>query len=389
MVIGMPDVPVGVIPAPADPAPPDVHPVVAARQARAEKLAKVSAGLAKGAGTAAPAPAPKTPEKLPSERGHEPKLEEKPKLNAAPEEQPPEDEPKSEDKKLETDDAKSEVVEPDDKTKKALDAIDKQAKKFREEQAASKREMEQWVADQRADIARRDASLKERESKLGEIEKLKAEARKNPIDHLRKFAGFESEDEWELVGRGAFPFTKAGKADPRAQEVAARAQKTTATDSELADLRTELKQVREELAAKEKQAEARSFVENWKSEAAKAIPTDKPTLIARLHSKSPEKAKQALVAIGAELERASGETPSHADVIAEFEKRERAELEDRGVDVEALLKPAPAAPAKPVPKTLDVGAPAGGTRPVTRPTSREEKISAVAAGLKKQRAEAP
>lgn len=379
----MGDVPVGAVPAPevstATPVKP-TNPVVVAREKRAAKLAEVSKGLTKLGGSAeAPKSAVASTDALPSEKVEPPKAAqvekpvEEPKQEPAPEpEKPTEPEPKADDE------------QPDPKTAKALAAIDKQAKKFREEQAAAKREFEQEMADQRAEFARERAAFKAEADSFANLQKM------HPLDAIRKLRPNMTEDDWEVVGRGAFPFTKAGKADPRAAEIAARTHKESTRDSELADLRKELAEMRETMAAQSKATEARSYVDRWSGDAVKSIPSDKKTLIGNLHAKAPEKAKQALLAIGAELERANGgETPDYADVIAEFEKRERAELEARGVDVDALLKPATAAPApKPAPKTLDVTAPTNGTRPINGSPSRAEKLAAISAGLKKLGADA-
>lgn len=394
-----PEVPVGAVPGPEAPVVTQTRPpsaVAAAREARAAKLKEVSAGITKinaaeaaqaapagaGQGGAQPQP-PGRPELLPSEKPTEKPAEKAPEPKAELEQL---EQPKVEEKPAEP---KPDDAPPDAQTKKALDAIDKQAKKFREEQAAAKRAFDQEVAEQRAELAR---MKQEMQSKFGAMEELEKLAARDPIGLIRKMRPNMSEDDWEVVGRGAFPFTKAGKADPRAAELAARAQKATAVDSEISDLRAELTKVRDELAARDKQAELRSYVERWSGDAVKAIPSDRKTLIGNLHAKAPEKAKQALLALGAELERANdGETPDYADVIAEFEKRERAELEARGVDVDALLKPAaakpPAPPAKP-PTTIDPTLPRGGTRPVNAHPTREQKIAAVTAGLKKLDAEA-
>jgi hypothetical protein len=367
-----------------------MSPAATARDARAAKLKEVSAHIAKmGADSATSASAvaqpqqPNQPALLPSET-HTGDAKPEPKIEAKPEEPAVEaDEPA----KVEAKPAEEVEAKPDPQTAKALAAIDKQAKKFRDEQVAAKRAFDQEIAEQRTELARMKQEMTSRYGSMEELQKL---AEKSPIDLLRKLRPNMTEDDWEIVGRGAFPFTKTGKADPRAAEVAARVQKETTRDSELSELRKMVSDLTEQIATQGKKVEAQTFVENWQSEAIKAIPADKPTLIARVHAKSPAKARTALLAIGAELERANdGEAPSYGEVIAEFERRERAELEDRGVDVDALLapsKPAPAPAAKSA--TLDVAAPAGGTRPINGRPTREQKLAAVTAGLRKLSADA-
>lgn len=387
----MADVPVGNVPSPVTTAVPvkPTNPAVVAREQRAAKLAKVSAGLTKLGSDAAQAPAPAKPEMLASEKPPEPAKPAEPKVEAqleqpAEPEKPKLDDAKSDEKKdLE---AKPVDDQPDEKTAKALAQIDKQAKRFREEQAAAKRAFDQEMADGRAELARMKAELS---STAASLDELKRQAKRDPIAVLRKL-GIESEDEWELVGRGAFPHTKTGKADPRSATALAQTQKERELAERFERIERENAEMREQLTTSQKKAEAQRVVEQWTSAAVKAIPSDKPTLIARLHAKSPEKARNALLFLGGELERANdGETPSHEDVIAEFERRERAELEDRGVDVDALLRPTTAAPAKAAPKTLDLEAPKGGTRPINGNPSRAERLAAVSAGLKKLQTETP
>lgn len=377
----MADVPVGAVPAPVSPAVPvkPANPVVVAQAARAEKLAKVSAGLSKLGGENTPAPTAPKVDVLPSERAPEapkaPELEAKPDPKVDPE-KPDEVEAKPE--------AKSDD-EPDPKTAKALAAIDKQAKRFREEQAVAKREFEQEMAQQRADFARERSEF---QAQRKSIEDLRARAKRDPIGHLREM-GLETEDEWETVGRGAFPHTKAGKSDPRSAAVAAQSLKEREILERVAAAEARAEAIEKSLTETQQRAEAKRHVDEWTSGAVKAIPTT-PTLIGKLHAKSPEKAKQVLLDIGARLERENdGETPSHADVIAEYERARRAELEETGVDVDALLKPAAETPAKkPVAtRTLDVGAPTGGVRPINDSPSRAEKLANVSAGLRKLHAE--
>jgi hypothetical protein len=369
----MPEVPVGVVPGPAEPALPQVHPAVAAREARAAKLAKVSAGLAKASTDAPIAPAPKAgTEKLPSEKLAEAVVEAKI-------EEKPVDEPTIEEKKSEP---VVEAKEPADdeldaKTKKGLEAVDKQAKKFREEQARIRADFD----IERAEHARRVAEFNAKASSFEELQKL---AERDTLAAIRKLRPNLTEDDWEAIGRGAFPHTKAGKADPRSAAVAAQ----SAKDREYAERMERLEKQNQELLEKhetaQKQAEARKVVAEWQDSAVKAIPTDKPSIAAKRYASAPEKVRQELLAIAVQLEKANdGETPTHAEVVAAFEKRERAELEERGIDVDALLKGAPAAPKKPAAKTLDVGAPAGGTRPAVPAQTREQRLAATTAGLKK------
>jgi len=337
---------------------------------RAEKLAAVTAGLAKldaaaveapPAAEAPPAPAEKTPAPAP-----------KPDAKPAPSDAKPTDEA------------------PDDKTAKGLAAIDRRAKQFRDEQAAERAKLEL----ERAELARLRADVEGRGSSLDEIKKL---AKLDPIAALAKL-GIDSEDEWENVGRGAYPRTKAGKADPRAAPAVAQTQAQREIAAQIAELRQQQSEIAEFLRTQTAQTQKKAFVDQYLDAAVKAIPTT-PTLIGKLHSKSPERARQALLDLGASMEAAAMKadgatkydpsyTPSHADVIAEYERVRRTELEEQGVDVDALLAPPkPAAAPTTKPKaTLDPTSTTG-TRPVNDRPTREQKLAAVTLGLKKLEAE--
>ena len=97
-----------------------------------------------------------------------------------------------------------------------------------------------------------------------------------------------------------------------------------------------------------------------KGEAKEAAP-----VVNKLLAKNPAKTREKLFAIADELGRALGAPPEYGDVIAEMEKRERADLEDRGVDLGVYLGATAAPPAKPS-KTLGRAGGGGKTAPVAQ-----------------------
>jgi hypothetical protein len=386
----MADVPVGAAPvAPAAPpasaaGAPAGSPTAVVRRptavVRADKLAAVNAGLAKLDGSAATevATAATAADKPAGDSAHDPKLSQTPaaKDAAAPK-----------------DPAKPAADEPvDDKTAKGLAAIDRRAKAFRDEQAAEKAKLDL----ERVELARIKADVEGRGAGLDELRKL---AKRDPIAALAKL-GLESEDEWETVGRGAYPRTKAGKSDPRAAPAVAQTERERQLADELASLKKGHEELTASLRTRDAQAQQQAYVRDYLDSAVKAIPTT-PTLIGKLHAKSPEKARQTLLELGTTMEREAmradgttrydpAHTPSHAELITRYEKDRRAELEEQGVDVDALLvpaaaKPAPAPAAKPK-VTLDPTSTTG-TRPVNDKPTRAEKLAAVNLGLKKFEAE--
>lgn len=373
------DVPVGAVPAPEPAAAvtPKVPAAIAAQAARASKMVSLREGLSKFKATLPPDPAPgEKPVEKPVDQIAAPVVEAKPdKLNDDLDTKPAD--------KLNDPAPDAKPIEPkqdelDDKTKRGLAAIEKQAKKFRDEQATERASL----ALERAELARLKAEITGKASSIDELKKLK------PTDVLDKL-GLD-DDGLDLVARAAYARTTKGKADPRAAAAVAEAERTRASsshESTIADLQKQIEDLKGEFTRRDQFAETRQYVTKWQDDAVKSIPVDKPTLIGKLHEKTPEKARQILLAIGQHIEKANdGETPTHAEVIAEYEKLRREELEEQGVDVDALLKPTVAPKAKASTKTLDVTS-VTGVRPINGSPSKAEKLAAVSAGLKRLRAE--
>lgn len=345
----MGDVPVGAVPSPVASA--TAAPPASPTAVKAAKLASVTAGLAKLAESEkVSAPVEATPTPVVSPDAPTP---------------PP----------VATSEAPAADEAPDPKTAKGLAAIEKQAKRFRDEQSAAKAELDV----ERAEIARLRAEATGKVTSIAELKKMK------PLEVLEAL-GFESEDDYDVLARGAYAKTKAGKTDPRLKQQAEQTAEARDLKTTVAELRKQIEELGGEFTKRDARAQTEAFVAKWQDEAIKAIP-EEPSLIGRLAAKSPEKARDVLLTIGKYLEKQTGETPTHAECIEEYEKYRRAELEDTGVDVAALLRPQADAPAKKSPsRSLDITTP-GGTRPLNTNLSRAEKLAAVTAGLRKLDAE--
>jgi len=350
----MGDVPVGAIAAPEAPVGTVTLGKAPAASNRAAKLAAANAALAKLSIAEIAAEVPLKTEAVVVDPSVEPKTDE-PKVETKP--------------------------EPDAPTTRALAQIEKQAKKFRDEQAAAKADL----AQERAELARIKAEHAAKQTSFEELQKLYRTDRAAAIE---KLAGSDSEEEYEAAARAAFARTKAGKADPRNQHAAAQTSREREQATKIEKMESELEELRNEFKSRDKAAEAKDFQKQFLDAAVKAIP-EAPSLIGKLYAKAPDKARQALLHIGARLERENdNETPTHAEVIAEYEKMRRAELEEQGVDVDAMLRP----PVKSdstkaiTTKTLDITS-TPGTRPLNGTPTRAEKLAAVTAGIKKLDAE--
>lgn len=293
---------------------------------------------------------------------------------------------------VETETSTESTTQYDAQTTRALEAIEKRDKRAREQldkdRAAFKAEMEQ----SRAEIARIKAEASGKTPSLEELKKLPAA--KRAIEAM-KLAGLDPDDEeaMEVIARDTYARSKSGKADPKNRVYADQLAERNGLEAQLAELRRMVEETRSSLTERDQRAQLEQFQGRYLDEAVKAIPAE-PTFIGQAVKANPERARQHLLSIGQELERELGETPTHAEVIAEYEKRSRQDLRDRGLNdaqITALLTPAKPAPvAAPAPRaparTLD---PSTGpsTPPINGQPSRDQKLARAREGLKQLRAQ--
>lgn len=344
--------PAAPVPAPAPPAAAVVQRGPGRAERRAGAIARLQAtGAAATAAAGTPAEAPK-PSSAPAAEAPKPAPAEPPK--------PADD-------------------KPDPATERGLRTIEQAKKKWQDEKAQADADYEVRVAK----LAQREKEIEGRVTSRDDLKKLSPAELLDKLDHL-------SEDDHEALARAAYARTKAGKADPAAQAAARDAMRSSGSRTELAELRAKLDAANEEikkLGGEFSRRDAASFAERWVGEAVKAIPSDKPTFLSKLHANEPDTARRELLAIGVELEKANdGEQPTHAEVIEEFEKRQRARIKAMGLDPDAMLappKPAPAPAAKPA-RTLDPAAP-NVTRAENAPKTRDERREIAFANLRASR----
>lgn len=340
-----------------------VQPQTPTQSPRAAKVAAFRAAAAKGA-QEAPAASSQTPTApaVPVEGG-------KPAEVAAKPEEPP----------------------ADSHTAKALEAIEKRDKRAREQLAADIKSAKAELEAERAEIARLRAEISGKSSSFDDLKKLPPARR-----YLEALKAVEinpdDEETMEVVARDSYARSKSGKADPKNKAYAEQVAEKRGLETELAELRKMVEETRNEFSTRDQKAEAERFQQTYLDEAVKAIPTD-PTFIGRAHAAAPARARAELLAIGQRLERDNGETPTHAEVIAEYERLAKADLVERGftdAQIAAMLtKPAATieAPAKPAPSRTTID-PAHGsvTTPINGTPSREQKIAAARMGLQRRQA---
>lgn len=259
---------------------------------------------------------------------------------------------------------------PDPSTERGLRQLEAAKKKWLDEQNAAKAELDV----QRAEIAR---LRKEAEGKVTSAKDLEG---LSPKDLIAKFAHYTDAD-WHALSRLSYAITKEGKADPRAAQAAQDAERalgSRATADKVAELEAkyekQIADLKEQFASEFTRRDNASFASRWLEDATKAIPTDKPSFASKQFANDPDGTRAELLAIGQELEKSNdGIAPTHAEVIAEFEKRKVAALRALGLDPDALLAPPKPAPAPaPTTRTLNPIAPTI-TRPENAPKTREER----------------
>lgn len=333
----------------SDVAPPPPPP--SGVQSRAAKLAAVREGLKaisageKPAATVAPAPAPKAA--------------------AAP--------------------AAEDEASSDPQASKAIEAIEKRDRRAREQLAA---ERAAWKAERELEVAEL-ARLRAEQPKAPSLDELKKLPPSRRAIEAMKLAGLDPDDEdvMEVIARDAYARSKSGKADPKNRVYADQVAEKNGLETQLAEMRRMIEETRETLTQRDQRQALEAFQSQYLAEALKAVPAD-PSFIGLAHAANPAKAKAALLSIGQRIERDTGETPSHAEVIAEYERATREDLTDRGfseAQIAAMLAP-PAAPKKPAPApmraTIDPSA-GPSTAPVDPTTTREQKLARAREGLKK------
>lgn len=264
---------------------------------------------------------------------------------------------------------------PDDPaTAKGIDAIEKRAIRAREQLAKDKADAKAELDAERAELARQRAATA-KDPTLEELQKL-AKTPGKTLELLKRL-GVESEDDYERVARDTYAVSKSGKADPKNKVHADQMAEKQGLHAELADLRKAVEETRTYLTTREQQAHVATFQKQYLDEAVKAVPTE-PSFIGNALAANPEKAREKLLALGQRMEREAMQedgatkydpsyTPTHAEVIARYEKDRIAEYKDDGLtdeQIAALIAKKPivaAAPAKKPPATLDVN----GARPTT------------------------
>lgn len=237
------------------------------------------------------------------------------------------------------DDEDEDAAPADPETVKRLDVVRRAEKRMRAQ-----------VEAKEAELAAREQKLSERLSRADEIERLAARAKYDPAAVFRALG--LTDDDFEMAAQALYSESKAGQADPKRKEAAARllrerehADKLTAIEKRALELEQKLERQKLEAAA---QAEAARYFEQMNQAATTAHP-----LVAHLLKADPNETAQGLVASYDALSKKG--VPKPAAVVKHFEAQQRARFKRLGIDPDVVLgkttetKAAPKVNGKPAP----------------------------------------
>lgn len=250
---------------------------------------------------------------------------------------------------------------PDAETDKRLAAIQRNEKLARErlgkETSAAKLELEQAAA-------KIEREWGPRVQKAVDYE---AAVEKRDLPAVLKLMGYD-EDGFEEAAKVIYGLSKTGAADPKNREASERMLRERRDREEVASTKKRLADLESKIETEGKQAAMQREANEYLDGAVKAIGDTTP-LTKALAAKNPAKVRGQLHQLTVELAQETGELPTHAAVVAAFEKRRIADLEELGGDVSAYA-------AKPAAKVDDkkIDANAAKKKTETKPAGEDDPL---------------
>jgi len=249
-----------------------------------------------------------------------------------------EDEDEKQEGEEKPDEKPSEEEAKDPDLQKRLAIVAKHEKRAKEREAKVKAEIEQERHAFRRERDAFDREVTEARTAIQKFQELQGRARYDAIGVLRALG--LSDDDIGPAARQLWAHSKEGPNDPKNRELAARMMKEREQEDRVTRLERELREEREQRTKERTDKEQQASVDAYLTSIEKSASDDHP-LFRRLVEKSPKKARLKLAETAYALAQRDDEQPDAEDVLAEFEKIERAELEERGIDVAAILKQKP------------------------------------------------
>lgn len=243
-------------------------------------------------------------------------------------------------------------------------AVRKQEQHLRKQLAAERAQMQQEFEQQRAQWQQKLDAAAARQSKIDDA------ARRRDAIALLQEHGF-SEQDFDPVGRLIYAASPAGKKDPAA---AAAAAQELARSGQSREVMTTVEKLQQEIADLRQahqqtiaQQQAQANLDRYMASVTKEIGDATPLARAAM-AKNPDRTRNMLTQIADELYTASGpsddmrDVPTPAEVIAAYEARRTAELEELGIDPKMIGRSA-AAPATIAPPAAPAARPAATIAP--------------------------
>jgi hypothetical protein len=293
--------------------------------------------------------------------------EPKPKAAAAPAEEPEEVEPEVEASEEgsapaadpEPEDADDAEKGADADTTKGLDRI----------KAAEKRMRLELQKDRDAFERERQASakdVKDAKDAVGELQKLRARAKYDPVALLR-WAGVDEADFGD-VSRMVYASSPDFAKDPKNKEAVTRLAREKEYADKVRSLEEKQAQLEAERKAEKDNAQAEQAINEYLDDVVKTVKPDAHPVVARLAERSPKQARADLRQIAEVMAQEGGDIRG-SNVAAMLEAVMREELEEAGVDVSTLVKAKPKAAATTAKKEDKAAAPVNG-KPAVKPNDR-------------------
>lgn len=289
------------------------------------------------------------------------------------------DEDEAEDEKPEPKAAKADEKPKDEKPKEDPElerrrrALQQQEKRGREALARDRAQFERDLAEARRKI---ETEWGPRIAKVTKVEQL---AERVNVDATAVLVELGlREENFEEAAKLLYAMSPAGRGKPENREHAARAIQVREQAAATSALKQELAEVKAKLAETAQRDAVQRALDEYHSELATTAKAADAPLVRRVLEKNPNKARNEMQDIARRLLEKHGQPPSAARVVRVYEKQRRRDLEDAGVDVDAIIKAAKPAggatttAAKPDDKKPAAVAPAKKGKPKTRDELRDE-----------------
>lgn len=224
---------------------------------------------------------------------------------------------------------------PDAETDKRLASIQRNEKLSRE-RLGKEREAAKLELDQARTTLEREWG-----PRVEKAIQYEAAVEKRDLPGVLRALGYD-EDGFEEAAKVIYGLSKSGAADPKNREASERILRERRDREDVAATKKQLAALESKIENDAKQATMQREANEYLDSAVKAI-GDATPLTKTLAAKNPTKVRGQLHQLAVELAEETGELPSHAAVVAAFEKRRIADLEEMGLDTTAYA-------AKPVAK---------------------------------------